>query len=130
MTFDFENLDVYKKAVSWASTVESLGKELRPRASHALIDQLTRAALSIPLNIAEGNVRWHKAEKRQFLWIARGSTFECVPILQVLLANNLIDEANYREFRGQLIVIGKMLNGLLKSIEQLKGSWVSPVSGS
>ncbi len=119
MNFDFENLDVYKKAVAWASTVESLGKELRSKASHALIDQLTRAALSIPLNIAEGNGRWHKAEKRQFLWIARGSTFECVPILQVLRTNHLIDEEKYIEFRAQLIAIGKMINGLLKSIEKL-----------
>jgi four helix bundle protein len=122
MDFAFENLDVYKKSVQWAATVEALGKSLRSQASHSLIDQLTRAALSIPLNIAEGNGRWHKAEKRQFIWIARGSTFECVPILQVLRENNLIDDMKYREFREQLIVVGKMLNGLLKSIEQLKES--------
>lgn len=120
MTFDFENLEVYKKAVAWASTVESLGRDLRPKTSYALIDQLTRAALSIPLNIAEGNGRWHKAEKRQFLWIARGSTFECVPILQVLRTNHLIDEAKYAEFREELSSIGKMLNGLLKAVENLK----------
>lgn len=122
MTFDFENLDVYRKAVSWASTIESLSRELHAKASRSLIDQLTRAALSIPLNIAEGNGRWHKAEKRQFLWIARGSTFECVPILQVLRENKLIDEETYAEFRDQLVVIGKMINGLLKSIEKLRTS--------
>ncbi len=119
MSFDFENLDVYKKAVAWASTVEAFGKELRSKTSYALIDQLTRAALSIPLNIAEGNGRWHKAEKRQFLWIARGSVFECVPILQVLRTNNLIEETTHLEFRAQLIEIGKMINGLLKSVERL-----------
>lgn len=114
MNFDFENLEVYKKAV------EALGKELHSKTSYALIDQLTRAALSIPLNIAEGNGRWHKAEKRQFLWFARGSTFECVPILQILKANNLIEEVKYLEFRAQLIEIGKMINGLLKSVERLR----------
>lgn len=119
MDFAFENLDVYKKSVQWAATVEGLGKSLRSKASRSLIDQLTRAALSIPLNIAEGNGRWHKAEKRQFLTIARGSTFECVPILQVLRANDLIEETKYSEFRAQLIEIGKMINGLLKSVERL-----------
>jgi four helix bundle protein len=99
MTFDFENFDVYKKAVAWASTVETLGKELRSKTSRSLIDQLTRAALSIPLNIAEGNGRWHKAEKRQFLWIARGSTFECVPILQILRSNGLLPEKDYDAHR-------------------------------
>jgi len=120
MNFSFEDLDVYKKAVNWASTVETLAKQLHSQASRTLIDQLTRAALSISLNIAEGNGRWHKAEKRQFLMIARGSTFECVPILQVLRTNNLIEETRYLKFRSQLVEIGKMINGLLKSIERLK----------
>ena len=119
MDFAFENLDVYKKSVQWAATVENLSKGLRSQASHSLIEQLTRAALSISLNIAEGNGRWLKAEKRQFLFIARGSTFECVPILQVLRTNNLIEETKYVEFRSNLIEIGKMINGLLKSIEKL-----------
>lgn len=120
MIFDFENLDVYKKAVAWASTVESLGKELRQKTSYALIDQLTRAALSVPLNIAEGNGRWHKAEKRQFLWIARGSTFECIPTLQILHSNGIISKATHSEYRNQLAEIGKILNGLLKSVERLQ----------
>jgi hypothetical protein len=33
---------------------------------HSLMDQLFRASLSIPLNISEGNGRWHKGEKRNF----------------------------------------------------------------
>ncbi len=119
MSFEFENLDVYKKSVAWAATVEALTKTLRRQVSPSLLDQLTRAALSIPLNIAEGNGRWHKAEKRQFLWIARGSTFECVPILQVLRENGLIDVEQHSSFRVQLIEIGRMINGLLKSIEKL-----------
>ncbi len=121
MNFDFENLDVYKKAVKWATIIEAFSKKIRNQASPPLLDQLTRAALSIPLNIAEGNGRWHKAEKRQFLWIARGSTFECVPILQVLRENNLLLEEDYAKFRADLIEIGKMLNGLLNSVERLNG---------
>jgi hypothetical protein len=46
MNFSFENLNVYKKAVAWASTVETLVKDLRSRVSHPLLDQPTRAALS------------------------------------------------------------------------------------
>lgn len=105
--------------MTWASMVETISQELRSQVSRALIDQLTRAGLSISLNIAEGNGRWHKAEKKQFLTIARGSTFECVPILQVLRNNGLIEETKYSECRSQLIEIGKMINGLLKSIDRL-----------
>ncbi|MGZ3781951.1 MAG: four helix bundle protein [Pseudobdellovibrionaceae bacterium] len=46
--------------------------------TRTLADQLSRAALSIPLNIDEGNGRWHNGDKRNFFWIARGSAFECV----------------------------------------------------
>ena len=85
-----------------------------------MIDQLSRAALSIPLNIAEGNGRWHKGEKRQFFWIARGSTFECVPIIQVLHRKNLINEQQYAGYYEQLDVIAKMLTNLVKSVEDLR----------
>ena len=92
MPFPFENLDVYKRALTFVEAMEDLQQDLKGKVSYSLLDQLSRAALSIPLNIAEGNGRWHKGEKRQFFWIARGSAFECVPIIQVLYRKNLISE--------------------------------------
>lgn len=120
MAFQFENLEVYQKALDWVEAVESLCEPLKGKASYSLIDQLSRAALSIPLNIAEGNGRWHKGEKRQFFWIARGSAFECVPIIQVLHRKNLINNKQYAGYYEQLDVISKMLTNLVKSIEDLK----------
>ena len=76
MSFPFEQLQVYQLALKWVKDVENLNPTLQKTVSRTFIDQLSRAALSIPLNIAEGNGRWHNAEKRQFLWIARGSVFE------------------------------------------------------
>jgi four helix bundle protein len=73
MAFQFEKLEVYQKALDWVESVETICEYLKGKVSYSLIDQLSRAALSIPLNIAEGNGRWHKGEKRQFFWIARGS---------------------------------------------------------
>ncbi|MBI4238813.1 MAG: four helix bundle protein [Deltaproteobacteria bacterium] len=119
MAFQFEKLEVYQKALDWVEAVESLCEKLKGKTSYSLIDQLSRAALSIPLNIAEGNGRWHKGDKRQFFWIARGSTFECVPIIQVLHRKSLIDERQYADFYDQLDVIAKMLTNLVKSVEDL-----------
>lgn len=65
LAFQFEKLEVYQKALDWVETVELLCESLKGKVSYSLIDQLTRAALSIPLNIAEGNGRWHEGEKRQ-----------------------------------------------------------------
>ncbi|MEW6114829.1 MAG: four helix bundle protein [Thermodesulfobacteriota bacterium] len=120
MAFQFEKLEVYQKSLDWVEQVENLCESLKGKASYSLIDQLSRAALSIPLNIAEGNGRWHKGEKRQFFWIARGSVFECVPIIQVLHRKNLIIERQYADYYEQLDVIAKMLTNLVKSVEDLR----------
>lgn len=120
MSFQFEKLEVYQKSLDWVEVVESLCEALKGKVSYSLIDQFSRAALSIPLNIAEGNGRWHKGEKRQFFWIARGSTFECVPIIQVLHRKNLIGEQQYAGCYEQLDVIAKMLTNLVKSVEDLR----------
>ncbi|MBI2339798.1 MAG: four helix bundle protein [Deltaproteobacteria bacterium] len=120
MAFSFENLDVYQRALDWAEAVETLSTGLKGKVSFSLLDQLQRATLSIPLNIAESNGRWHKGEKRQFFWIARGSVFECVPIIQVLHRKKLIDEKQYASYYEQLDIIAKMLTNLVKSVEDLR----------
>jgi four helix bundle protein len=120
MAFQFEKLEVYQKALDWVESIELLCESLKGKVSYSMIDQLSRAALSIPLNIAEGNGRWHKGDKRQFFWIARGSTFECVPIIQVLHRKKLIDDSQYSGYYEQLDVIAKMLTNLVKSVEDLR----------
>ncbi len=72
------------------------------------------------LNIAESNGRWHKGEKRQFFWIARGSVYECVPIIQVLYRKQLINKEKYTNYYEQLDVMAKMLTNLVKSVETLR----------
>lgn len=115
MAFLFENLDVYKRAVTFATDIEALLFEQRRSVSRGLSDQLSRASLSIPLNIAEGNGRWHHADKRQFFWIARGSVFECVPLLQMLKTKNCISDCDYIELRNDLEALGKMLTKLVQA---------------
>ena len=56
MTFAFEKLIVYQKAVNFADQITILTKEF-PRGFHFLTDQINRTALSIATNIAEGNGR-------------------------------------------------------------------------
>jgi four helix bundle protein len=55
-----------------------------------LVDQLNRAALPIAANIAEGDVRFTKADLRNFLGIARGSAHECVPLLELSVRHGLV----------------------------------------
>jgi four helix bundle protein len=68
--FLFENLEVYQRAVDFADRIDRLTIALPTKGNHYLVDQLLRASLSISLNIAEGNGRWHVKERRNFFWIA------------------------------------------------------------
>lgn len=118
--FAFENLEVYQRALSWVETIETLCESLKGKVSYTLIDQLSRASMSIPLNIAEGNGRWHKKDKRQFFWVARGSVFECVPLIQILYRKKLVNESYYASCYESLQVMAKMLTNLVKSVEELE----------
>jgi four helix bundle protein len=72
MAFAFEKLLVYQKAVDFADQAASRAESFS-RGYGYLSDQLNRAALSIAANIAEGNGRFTKRERKHFFGIARGS---------------------------------------------------------
>ncbi len=114
LAFIFENLDVYRKAVDFADEICELTKDF-PRGNYYLADQLNRAALSISTNIVEGNGRYHKADRSNFFRIARGSAFECVPILEICRRKAFIAESKCEELKKEIENICKMLSGLVKS---------------
>ncbi len=114
MAFLFEKLDVYRKAVDFADNVYELTKDF-PRGSYYLADQLNRAALSISANIAEGNGRFYKPDRMNFFRIARGSAFECVPILEICGRRGLIEKAKSDLLKSALEDISKMLSGLINA---------------
>ena len=115
MAFPFENLEVYKQSIAFVSEIQSLVERVGHQMNRSINDQLSRASLSIPLNIAESNGRWHKAEKRNYFWIARGSCFECVPIIEILKIKGYITAEEREELRSRLESIGKMLTRLVQA---------------
>jgi four helix bundle protein len=76
--FDFEKLQVYQKSKSFYSETTTLIS--KSSLDKIIANQLRRASLSIPLNIAEGTGRNTKADQKNFYVIARGSVFECINI--------------------------------------------------
>ena len=110
MSFAFEKLIVYQKSVDFADAVCSTTDQFQ-RGYGFLVDQLNRAALSIASNIAEGNGRFTKADRKHFFGIARGSAQECVPQLEIAKRRGLISEAKHNEFKLQLEEISRMLAG-------------------
>jgi four helix bundle protein len=115
MAFTFEKLHVYQKAITFANNVCSLTRDF-PRGYFFLADQLNRAALSIAANIAEGNRRFTKPDRRNFFGIARGSVQECVPLLELALRQGLLQLRPHQELKAELEEIARMLSGLIKGL--------------
>ena len=78
--FGFEKLDAYQRSVEFVAATAGIISEL-PSGYSSLADQLRRAALSVPVNIAEGVGRTSVADRRRHYAIARGSAMECAAIL-------------------------------------------------
>ena len=116
MAFAFEKLSVYQKAVTFADKICATTSNF-PRGYYFLRDQLNRAALSIATNIAEGNGRFTKSDRKYFFIIARGSIQECVPLLELMRRRQLIDEAAHNQFREELETLAKMISGLIKGVD-------------
>jgi len=119
MPFMFENLEVYQKSVDLAEKVINLSEEF-PKGYYFLSDQLNRASLSIATNIAEGNGRFTKGDRRNFFIIARGSVQECVPLLEIAKRKQFISNDKLADLLNQLETISKMISGLINGLDNRK----------
>lgn len=117
MAFMFEKLVVYQKAVDFIDRV-SVATEKYPRGYGFLADQLNRAALSIATNLAEGNGRFTKADRRNFFIISRGSAQECVPLLELSRRRGFLTESDHASLRDDLEEIAKMISGLIGGLDR------------
>ena len=114
MTFAFEKLDIYQKSIDFVRDIRAFCK--KTKTDYDILDQLKRAALSVSLNVAEGSGRWHKGEKKHFYYIARGSLYECIPILQILLSEELVTQNQYNDLYEKAENLAMMLTKLIQSI--------------
>ena len=111
--FDHEKLKVYKTAIEFVAWSDNLLCGITKKA--ALKDQLERASISIPLNIAEGNGKSWAKERSRFMEIARGSAVECAACLDAFVAKRLIDGQTAFQGKRLLYEIVCMLTGLINS---------------
>ena len=113
--FDFEKFEVYSKSKSFLGEISSF-IEAANGLNARIADQLYRAALSIPLNIAEGAGRYSKPDKRNFYTVARGSVFECTAIIDILQEKGILSKEKKAEYYNMLEGLSKMLSGLINSL--------------
>lgn len=106
MTFQFEKLLAYQKSVDFADDICATTEKF-PRGYGFLVDQLNCAALSISANIAEGDGRFTKADRKNFFIIARGSVQEPVALLELARRLSLLNEAAHAEPASSANVVQK-----------------------
>jgi len=112
--FNFENLEVYQRGLKFATNLCKIASKF-PYQYSRLRDQLIGAAISFPLNIAEGSGRITKKDKINFYRIARASIFECVPILTISYQLNLINNSVLIKYKQEALELSKMTIGLIRN---------------
>ena len=110
--FGFQRLDAYKCSIVPVTLAAPLSDRV-PRGYASLGDQLRRAALSVPLNIAEGTGKFDQ-DARRFYAIARGSALECAAIADAFEVLGFAAPQELGPARELLERIVSMLTGLLR----------------
>ena len=113
---DYKDLNVWKESIDFVEMVYRIVKSFPREEIYALSDQLKRAVVSIPSNIAEGASRNSNKEFVQFLYIALGSASEVET--QLIIAKRLNYIMSIENELNEITKIRKMLNGLISSIKR------------
>ncbi len=110
----FEDLEVWKRACRIAMQIYEALKDCR---DYGLRDQMTRAAVSIASNIAEGAERSSKPDFIRFLNIAKGSAAELRTQLYIAQRIGILDHKTQTDLTDELKQISAMLQGLIKTLK-------------
>ena len=111
-----QNLQAWKKSFSLVKKLYLITANFPKEERFGLTSQIRRAAVSVPVNIAEGAGRKSRKEFIHFLSIAMGSLSELDTL--ILLSNDLgyISSSECKDLIFELNFIGKLIYGLMKSI--------------
>ena len=113
---EFRDLKVWQKAMDLAEEVYTLVKYLPREETYSLSDQMRRAAISIPSNIAEGQGRITTKEFVRFLSMARGSLWELSTQIELCERLRYLNKSQTKNASMLITEIAKMLNALSSAI--------------
>ena len=113
---DFKDLFLWQRAMDLVVEVYDLVKKLAKEELFALSDQIRRAVISIPSNIAEGQGRNSSKEFIHFLSIAKGSKAELETQLLLCVRINYLKELEIEKAMSLVEEVGKMLHSLQKRL--------------
>lgn len=117
---NFYELDAWKEGHKLVIDIYKTTKDFPSEEKFGIISQLRRAASSITANIAEGFERYHFNDKIRFYYQARGSFSEVQNFLILSKDLGFISEDIYKTLMSECSSVGRLINGLIRSIEKQK----------
>ena len=113
----YKELIVWQKSIQLVTNIYTLTKNFPADEKFGIISQLNRAVVSIPSNIAEGWGRELSKNYLNFLRISRGSLMEVETLILISKNLNYLNEKEFNEIITKIEEVGKILQGLIKSIQ-------------
>ncbi len=110
---NFRKLEVYQLAIRFLPTAAEFASSMPPGFS-SFADQLRRASLSIPLNIAEGSGKTTERDQRHYYANARGSAMECGAIVDACLVLEFIEPEQGERANELLTSVVRMLSKMCR----------------
>lgn len=114
----FEDLRVWQKGIQLVKQVYVITNDGKLSRDFGLKDQLRRASVSIPTNVAEGFERRSRKEYLNFLNIAKGSAGELRSLLRVALEVGYIEQSTFSKLNNQAMELSRMLFNQIQSINR------------
>ena len=117
--FGYEKLLVWQRSLEWADRILTIAENIGTERKHyRLIEQIESSCTSVPMNIAEGKGRFSKKEFVHFLYIARGSLYETMTLLEIFLKRQWVSQEDFISVKNETREIAKMLNAFINSIKK------------
>ncbi len=114
----YRDLLVWQEAMDLVVTVYRMTATFPKEERYALVDQLRRAAVSVPSNIAEGHGRSRTGDYLRFLSVAVGSLMEIETQVQIATRLGYISEEQQRGLLESTAVLARMLAGLIRALRR------------
>ena len=122
MAQHFKDLVAWRKAMDLVNAVYDATDRFPKRETYSLTDQIRRAAVSIPSNIAEGQAHYSNREFLHFLRHSRGSLAELETQLLIAQRRNYLSESDTARLLKQADELSRILSGLINSLREREGS--------
>ncbi|NWF52052.1 MAG: four helix bundle protein [Nitrospirae bacterium] len=115
--FRFENLEIWKKSIEITKKLFDIADELERKKLYKFAEQLRRAALSIPNNIAEGSGSNSKREFIQFLNIAKRSCFENANMVIIFEKRGYVKATIKQAILMEVEDLCRMISGFTRTLK-------------